>query len=211
MSFNESRLDAWLRRRPPTATCCELRWDSVSGVQTVARWEKDELERNGALLIGEAALDHFEDLEANARYEVVWLDEDGRVLKTKALRLERERDKDDELSDEGFVKTAETPNAHGLTMQLMKHAETDRRLHNIAEANLLKFYRDALADARAEMVELRAENRELRRRWKAAEAKADSEPDLEGEAHAAAYEKMATAVSEYLIPVLAARVGGPQH
>jgi hypothetical protein len=58
---------------------------------------------------------------------------------------------------------------------------------------------------------LRVENRELRRRWKTAEAKAEGDTDAEGEARAAAYEKLTEAVTTYVIPLMAARLGGTNH
>ncbi len=81
-------------------------------------------------------------------------------------------------------------------------------MHNIAEANLLKFYRDALADARSEITELRNENRDLRKRARTAEAKAEGETDVESEARAAAYEKLTHAVTTYLIPLAAEHFSG---
>jgi hypothetical protein len=174
----------------------------------VARWARDELERNAATIVLESARDHADDLDhSKVRFEVVWLDADSRVLKTKVVRLESTEDEDTK-PDPGIVTPSEGANAHGLTQMFMRHVETDRRLHNIAEANLLKFYRDALSDARSEITELRAENKDLRRKWRAAEAKSEGgEGDAESDARAAAYEKMSEAVSTYLVPLIAQRLG----
>lgn len=210
--MSEARLESWFRRTPPTAAVLELRYDGVAGLQPVARWSRDELERNAAQMVIDAARDHADDVDGRRhRFEVVWLDGDGQVLKTKVVRVETIDDSD--KPDPAFVEPKEERNATGLVSQLMRHAETDRRMHNIAEANLLKFYRDALSDARSEIAELRAENKDLRKRWKAAEAKAEGETDAESDARAAAYEKMGDAVAQYLIPLVAQSIGsrGPEH
>lgn len=209
-AVNESRLQAWLDKAPSLAKALELRWDSMSGPIVVQRWELDELERQGATLIAEAALDHCEDLEGRARYEVVFVDASGRSLKTKAIRLDS-TPANDNAEESAFIDPKETRNADGLTAMFMRHVETNQRLHNVAEANILKFYRDALTDARAELQLLREENKELRRKWKAAESKADGETDIESEAKAAAYEKLGDAVATYLIPLAAAHLGGKTH
>lgn len=208
--MSPSRLMAWLSRMPASAVRLELRYENLSGPQTLAGWDRSELDqRDSAEIILQCAQDHAEDMHARCRFEVVWLDDKGRVLGTKGLQVEPSEEEDDGVKDSWAA--GDTPKEertiNGIVGQLMRHVENRERMLNIALGTNLKLMADNSRDDRREAATLREENRLLRQLLKEREAENDNAGELlESEARAEALQKMASAVAEHIVPLVATRL-----
>jgi len=159
------RLQVWLQKQRAGAHQAQLRWDSVAGPTIIATWELNELEHQGAVLILEAAQDHFDDLEqaSRVRYECVIVDENGNALATKAVRVEtiEREDRDESPHDNVRVEAA---SSQGLVSMLMRHTEVRARIETTNTQIAFRILSEALRDQRDENRTLRLENRQLRAR-----------------------------------------------
>jgi regulator of replication initiation timing len=190
---------------PPPAVRLELRHEAVSGIQTLASWQRSELDtRMGADVILLAAQDHCEDQERRTRYECVWLDANDHVIATKAIRCEPEEGEQNERMAGAGDPPKEDATMGGIVGQLMRHVENRERMLNIALSTNLKTLVDQLRDARGEADALRTENRLLRARVQ--EAELDESDDIESVARADAMAKVADAVVTHIVPLAAARL-----
>jgi hypothetical protein len=203
--MSPSRLAAWLRRRPPKATRLELAWEGIDGFATIHHWEARELDDAGGAG-GEmpiiVAQEDCDDRAQRCRYELRWISASGKTLATKAIRcVPRETDDDDDDDEEkdGLIDTKHEPNVQGAFHQHMRFVETDRRMNNVALANIFRFYQDSLRDARAELKDLREENRQLRMKLRQRD---EPETDVEAEARAQALNKFV----EIGLPLLASHL-----
>jgi hypothetical protein len=208
--MNASRLAAWLRRIPERATRCEIRWDSVNGKQSIASYTRPDLEREGVEELLRATQDHCDDLgSSRARYEIVWLDDDGQVLSTKAIVCDLSSDGDAERDDRTIFENVKTEDAssHGLTIALMRHLEVRERMYHSGMAVVVRTAMDTLRDQRGENSELRSENRTLRQQLRRSSERGgdgdQSEADTaETVARAEAWNKVTDAFTQLVLPQL---------
>ena len=205
--MQRGRLAAWLMRAPDDACVLELRYENLNGVQTVSTWKRSELSNADAAdqVLG-AAEDHTEGLRTACRFEVCWLNEAGKVLRTQGMRCEPT-----EEAPEPMVGAGDPPpedrNAAGIVAQLMRHVENRERMLNIAIGTNLQMMVAQVKEARSEAAQLRDENRQLRQLLKEREDDDESAAEMvEAQARADAVDKVAEAVVTHIVPLAAARL-----
>jgi hypothetical protein len=194
-------------RAPAAAVRLELRWESLSGTQTLVACTRDEISTQTADQFIEVAQDHCDSVSARVSFTVVWLDASERVIGSKPMRCQPSEEDEDDL-EPALAGAGRPPkeeaNAAGIVAQLMRHVENRERMLNIAIGTNLKLMHDQVREARASEDALRIELRLMRIRIK--EAENDNAQDAESEARGEAIAKVADAIVTHVIPIAAAKM-----
>ena len=200
------RIRAWLNRVPAGSHRIQLVFEQIGVSNLVAQWTRDELQHaDAAHLILDAAQEHCNDLATAARYTLQWVGEDNRPLSSKVIRMQPD-DAEPQLGA-GQVEDATLAGALG---QLLRHQEVMARLYVGAQTGILSNLQQVLQMTREHNAELHALNKELTRRVRNAEARAEGEAmeaeTAESLAKAAAVEKFTTVMTEQVLPLVVMRM-----